>query len=70
MSEDREEKAKRLYSQAKDEMELDYVKKMVNECYEAGLLEKHIDPVTGEERFKPTAYGMKIVKEKNERRFR
>ena len=64
MSESRKEKAERLYSQAKDEMELDYVKKMVRECYEAGLLDVHIDPVTGEERFKPSAYGEKLMKEK------
>jgi hypothetical protein len=63
MSESRKEKAERLYNQAKDEMELDYVKKMVKECYEAGLLDVHIDPATGEERYKPSAFGESLMKE-------
>ena len=61
MKETREEKTKRLYDQAKKETADDYLKDMLAECIDAGLIEVEIDEETGEERYKPTPFGLSIA---------
>ena len=61
MKETREEKAKRLYDKAKKDMAEENLRAMLSECVTSGLLEVSIDEETGEERYKPTAYGVRLA---------
>ena len=43
----------------------DYLRDMIDECVDSGLLERTIDPETEEVYYKPTEYGLKIAGEEN-----
>ncbi len=61
MKENRKERAKRLYDKAKEETTNEYIRDMVYECLDAGLVTIETNEETGEELIKPTAYGIRLT---------
>lgn len=61
MKETREERAKRLYDKAKKDTAEENLRNILSECVTSGLLDVSIDEETGEEKYKPTAYGVRLA---------